>query len=291
LRQRIPCLAFIILVVGLGLFWRGTIIAYINPPPAVNVNPALLPVVVSQGQSDPSLTPARHDVIATVPRPATEQYSGTVIPILMYHEVTSGPNSLYVPADRFREQIQYLAQSGYRTVTMAQAREMLQNNKIPAKTVVLTFDDGYESVLTKAWPIMQEYGFTGTTYVCATFIGRSNYLTLDQIKQLQAEGMEIGSHTNNHISLKEASYQLQVDEIAGSKRTLEEHLGAPCLSFCYPTGTYSDITPTLIKDAGYTSAVTVAYGHASPVSNPFLTPRVRVPGWITLDKFAQNIPK
>lgn len=293
MKKIVSYLCALIITIGLAFFFQDSIIAYTSSPSVTLGDPTPQLVVTSQSQYEPvNPSPVRHnDASPAAAAPLAQNYTGTVIPILMYHEVTSGPNSLYVPVGKFREQMQYLAKSGYHTVTMAQAREMLRDKKIPAKTIVLTFDDGYTSFFTQAWPIMQEYGFTGTVYVCTSFFDRSNYLTIDQIKQLAAAGIEIGSHTRNHISLKEAGYDQQVKEIMVSKQVLEENLGIPCLSFCYPTGTYSDITPTIIKDAGYTSAVTVAYGHASPASNPFLTPRVRVPGWITLDKFAQNIPK
>jgi len=287
------CIFGLVVITVLAFFFQDGLIPVINSPAAVTTDLMPRPAEAGQTADDKyASSPGRSkDTISAVPVPAAAEYTGTIIPILMYHEVTSGPNNLYVPVERFREQMRYLAESGYRTVTMAQAEEMLRDKKMPAKTIVLTFDDGYTSVFNQAWPIMQEYGFTGTVYVCTSFIGRSNYISLDQIKQLQSAGIEIGSHTKNHISLKEASYEQQVREIMGSKQMLEENLGVPCRSFCYPTGTYSDITPTIVKEAGYTSAVTVAYGHAAPASNPFLTPRVRVPGWITLDKFAQNIPK
>ena len=292
LKKLRPYMLSLVIITVLTFVFHDSLVSVIDHPSAATDSIAQ-PAEAGQTPDNkyPSSPGRPNDTILAAPVPAVEKYTGTVIPILMYHEVTSGPNSLYVPVERFREQMRYLAESGYRTVTMAQAEEMLRDKKIPAKTIVLTFDDGYTSVFNQAWPIMQEYGFTGTVYVCTSFIGRTNYLSLDQIKELQSAGIEIGSHTKNHISLKEASYEQQVKEIMGSKQVLEENLGVPCRSFCYPTGTYSDITPTIVREAGYTSAVTVAYGHAAPASNPFLTPRVRVPGWITLDKFAQNIPK
>lgn len=292
LKKLSPYMLSLVIITLLAFFFHDSLASVVNTPVAVPTD--LVPQSAEAGQTPdkyPSSLGRSNETIPAAPVPAAEKHTGTVIPILMYHEVRSGPNSLYVPAERFREQMRYLAESGYRTVTMAQAEDLLRDKKIPVKTVVLTFDDGYTSFCTQAWPIMQEYGFTGTVYVCTSFIGRSNYLTLEQLKALQAAGAEIGSHSCNHISLKEASYEQQVQEILTSKQLLEANLGLPCRSFCYPTGTYSDITPTIVKDAGYTSAVTVAYGHAMPAGNPFLTPRVRVPGWITLDKFAQNIPK
>ncbi len=220
--------------------------------------------------------------------PPPIEYTGTSIPVLMYHEIGTGPNSLYVPIEKFRAQMNYLYNSGYHTVTMANAQEMLVNEKIPAKTVALTFDDGYNSVYTRALPIMQEFGFTGTVYVCTDFSGRDNYLTWEEMKTLQTAGIEIGSHTKNHIDLQTASTERQTNEIFGSKQALEEILGVPVRSFCYPTGTYNETTPQLVKVAGYTSAVTVANGQATSKNNYYLIPRVRVPGWSSLEQFSNS---
>lgn len=216
------------------------------------------------------------------------EYTGTSIPILMYHEIGIGPNSLYLSAEKFRAQMNYLYNSGYHPVTMANAQEMLINEKIPAKTVVLTFDDGYSSIYTQAWPIMQEFGFTGTVFVCTDFSGRANHLTWGEIKTLQHSGIEIGSHTKNHIDLQTASTERQTNEISGSKKDLEEILGVPVRSFCYPSGTYNENTPQLVKVAGYTSAVTVVYGQATSKNNFYLIPRIRVPGWSTLEQFSNS---
>ncbi|MEA4925282.1 MAG: polysaccharide deacetylase family protein [Syntrophomonadaceae bacterium] len=222
--------------------------------------------------------------------PVDNNSGATAIAILMYHVIGNGPNSLFVPADSFEAQMNYLFQKGYHTVTMAEVEKMLVSGCIPAKTVALTFDDGYSSVYTTAWPILQKYGFTGTIYVCSSFPGRPNYLSWEEIKSLQAGGMEIGSHTRNHPDLKTASIAMQREEVIGAKKILEEQLGITVNSFCYPSGAYNEDTLAIVKEAGYTSAVTVAYGCASPQNNIYLLPRIRVPGWITLDKFAKSLP-
>lgn len=222
------------------------------------------------------------------PPPPPMEYTGTSIPILMYHEIGTGSNSLYVSVERFRNQMQYLSDNGYHTATMSEAQEMLANKKIPAKTVVLTFDDGYASFYQQAWPIMKEFAFTGTVYVVTELLDRSNYLTWEEIKTLTKAGIEIGSHTKQHLDLKVSSNEDQKLEIGNSKKLLEEKLKISVKSFCYPSGAYGENTPQLVKEAGYTSAVTVAHGIATPEDNPFLIPRVRVPGWATLDQFAAS---
>ena len=211
------------------------------------------------------------------------------IPILMYHEIGDGPSSLYVSVNSFRAQMHYLQANDYKVVTMAQAREMLANNQIPPKAVVITFDDGYVSVFNKAWPILQEYGFTATVYVCSSFPGLYNYLTWDNIKVLHAGGIEIGSHSHTHPALTAVSGTALTQEIVGSKQILEQKLGTKITSFCYPTGAYNEQTPIIIKNAGYTSAVTVKFGKATPKDNLYLLPRIRVFKADKLTSFSRNI--
>lgn len=214
------------------------------------------------------------------------EYTGTSIPIFMYHEIGTSSNILYVSAENFRAQMKYLSDNGYHTATMSAAQEMLANKKIPAKTVVLTFDDGYASFYKQAWPIMKEFDFTGTVYVVTEFLDRSNYLTWEETKTLTNAGIEIGSHTKHHLDLKAISIDDQKLEISNSKKLLEEKLNISVKSFCYPSGAHSEITPQLVKEAGYTSAVIVSYGLATPEDNQFLIPRVRVHGWTNLNQFA-----
>ncbi len=211
------------------------------------------------------------------------------IPILMYHEIGDGPSSLYVSVNSFRAQMHYLQSNDYKVVTMAQAQEMLANNQIPPKAVVITFDDGYVSVYTKAWPILQEYGFPATVYVCSSFPGLYNYLTWDNIKELHSGGIEIGSHSHTHPALTAVSGTALTREIVGSKQILEEKLGTKIHSFCYPTGAYNEQTPALIKNAGYTSAVTVNFRRATPKDDLYLLPRIRVFKADKLTSFARNI--
>jgi peptidoglycan/xylan/chitin deacetylase (PgdA/CDA1 family) len=211
------------------------------------------------------------------------------IPILMYHEIGDGPNALYVSEKNFRAQMHYLRSNGYKIVTMAEAHQMLVSKQIPAKVVVITFDDGYVSVYNRAWPVLQEYGFSATVYVCSSFPGLYNYLTWDHIKVLHSGGVEIGSHSHTHPSLTTVSQTALAQEIAGSKQILEEKLGAKIDSFCYPCGAYNEQTPVVIKNAGYTSAVTVNFRKATSQDNSYLLPRIRVFKADSLGTFSKNI--
>ncbi|PKM76154.1 MAG: hypothetical protein CVU90_13975 [Firmicutes bacterium HGW-Firmicutes-15] len=223
------------------------------------------------------------------PPSAKPQVKNLSIPILMYHEIGDGPSSLYVSENNFRAQMHYLRSNGYTIVTMNQAREMLVNKQIPPKVAVITFDDGYVSIYNRAWPILEECAFPATVYVCSSFPGLYNYLTWDHIKLLHSGGVEIGSHSHTHPALTAVNPTALTQEISGSKQILEQKLGTKVYSFCYPTGAYNENTPKVIKNAGYTSAVTVKFGKATSQNDLYLLPRIRVFKADTISTFAKNI--
>jgi peptidoglycan/xylan/chitin deacetylase (PgdA/CDA1 family) len=93
---------------------------------------------------------------------------------------------------------------------------------------------------------------------------------------MHSGGIEVGSHTQSHPALTTLTPARITQEIAGSKQVLEEKTGDTVKSFCYPTGAYNQYTPLAVKEAGYTSAVTVVYRKATPQDDPYILPRIRV---------------
>lgn len=208
----------------------------------------------------------------------------------MYHEIGDGPNTLFVSVNSFRTQMEYLKVHGYRTITMAQAHEMLESGNIPPKTVAITFDDGYATFYKDALPILQEYNFTATVYVISSYPGLyPNYMTWEQILAVQQRGIEIGSHTQTHPALTTVSVERLRSEIAGSKHVLEEKTGVNIGSFCYPTGAVDQNVAAAAKQAGYSSAVTTVFRNATPYDDPYLIPRDRISRLATMTNFAQYL--
>lgn len=211
------------------------------------------------------------------------------VPILMYHEIGDGPNNLYVRESEFREQMKYLKEHNYRVVAMAEGVRMMQNHEIMDKTVILTFDDGYESFLTKAWPVLREHKFSATVYVIAYYAGVEDYLTWDQMSMLRADWIEIGSHTETHPALPRISRSHCYEEINGSKSLIEACLQVPCQSFCYPGGFFNHEVAEAVQKAGYLSAVTTQYGRASLKQNMYQLPRIRIPRGMSINAFAKSL--
>lgn len=198
--------------------------------------------------------------------------------ILMYHYVRNVDANadplgyrLSVHENELDNQIQLLQSLGYHTMTMAD----LAAGKGDSRSVVMTFDDGYEDFYTTAYPIFKKYGWTATLYIITNKIG-GNYMTWDQIRELQAAGFEIGDHTLDHFALNTLSVEQQRHQIIDSKHDLEQQLGRPVTAFCYPSGRYNADTIQIVKDAGYTSATTTVPGLVRVGSDPFLYQRVRM---------------
>lgn len=103
---------------------------------------------------------------------------------------------------------------------------------------IITFDDGYKTVLTKAYPYLKAKGLTGICFVVTDWIGQEGRLTWDDLKFLQEEGWEIGSHTMTHPDLTKISAAMAEIEIAGSKRALMQHSIIP-KAFAYPYNFYT----------------------------------------------------
>lgn len=223
------------------------------------------------------------------PPPAVPAKPVPYLRILMYHEIGDGPNGLFVSVKNFEEQMKYLHENGYCGITLAEGKALLEGRGAAAdgKPVILTFDDGYASFMNHAYPVLTKYGFKATVFIIVNRTGTPNYLTWEQIGNIAACGMEIGSHTKNHPSLPALSAAALDDETAGSKAVLEEKLGQSVASFCYPAGEYNQQVVDAVRRAGYQQAVTVKYGWATPKNAPLEIPRIRISRYLAFDKFVE----
>lgn len=212
------------------------------------------------------------------------------IPILMYHVIGDGPNSLYVSVTDFRAQMEYLERSGYQAVTMQQVYEALAKGApLPRRAVAITFDDGYESHYSAAFAILKQHHFLGTFYVITSFIGRQGYLSAGQILEMDRAGMEIDAHTRTHVDLTTLSPDRLTAEVAGSKDDLERLLGHEVSGFCYPAGRFTDAVVKAVAAAGYRDATTTELGLTAPGADVLRLPRVRVFRGESLQAFVRSL--
>jgi peptidoglycan/xylan/chitin deacetylase (PgdA/CDA1 family)/Tfp pilus assembly protein PilF len=189
------------------------------------------------------------------------------IPILMYHEISNFNNQWSVTPENFKNQMRFLNENGYKTCSMTQLHEFLKRDQtLDNKYIVITFDDGRESVHTNALPILKQFNFTATLYLVPSWIEKigipqeesySNFLNWQQIKELQQEGFEMGSHSHSHANLTKID-DLQ-SELLLAQQAIKTNLGSKVEHFCYPYGKYNQ---TILPEINqyYLTSVTVNKG-------------------------------
>lgn len=181
------------------------------------------------------------------------------MPILMYHHIRdfNDPNdkigaNLSVSPEKFAKQLNLIKSEGYTTITFND----LDTGKIPTKPIILTFDDGYKNFYQNAYPELKKREMVGTVFVIVNDIGKNEYMNEKEIKEVSSNGIEIGSHTLSHPDLSKSPSNKAQEEISNSKKTLESLIGNDIISFCYPSGKFSEETVKSVKEAGYKYAVT-----------------------------------
>lgn len=219
------------------------------------------------------------------------------IPVLMYHGIgnVAGIAHPYFETKTspvvFARQMQYLRDSCYKPVDLDQAVTMLRSGKCPERTVVITFDDGFRDFYTHAMPILQQHRFPSTMFVVSSFTGSGSgtecfagrdLMSWNEIREVAALGVQIGSHTVSHPRLYSLSPAAITMELQESKQTIEEKLGRTVTSLSYPyafpeqDNGFKKWLRTCMTEAGYSSGVTTVVGSAAPLSNHYLLPRIPV---------------
>ncbi|MFZ2024877.1 MAG: polysaccharide deacetylase family protein [Microgenomates group bacterium] len=212
------------------------------------------------------------------------------IPILLYHYVEYVEDkgdtirqSLNITPYTFDKQLQTLVDAGYTFLTAKDLGELFDGKitKLPEKSVLITFDDGYRDFYTDVYPILQKYNAKATVYVIAGFVYHRNYMTEAQLKEIAASGLvDVGAHTVHHVGLTNADKKTEKKEVEESKKILEDILGTSVVSFAYPDGSYDDYAIQAVRDAGFTTAVSTKPGIENGIINRYALFRLRSGGRI-----------
>lgn len=207
--------------------------------------------------------------------------------ILFYHRISDDRDELAVSPHDFRRHLDYLAFEGYRVVDVLEAADLLDGGDPPARTIGLSFDDGYLDVAEQALPLLAERGFRATVFVAPAVIdGWATFdwydrqpplLAWDEIVDLDREGtLRFEAHSLTHpnlLTLRDAAAQ---EEIAGSKVALEARLRRPVLAFSYPSGLFGLRERGLVAAAGYRVAVSCEPGTNSRGTDRLSLRRVQI---------------
>jgi peptidoglycan/xylan/chitin deacetylase (PgdA/CDA1 family) len=218
------------------------------------------------------------------------------VPILLYHYIRINPVArdgegfrLSVTPSNFAQQMALLNADGVHTASLDEVMQALAGGPpLPTRSVVLTFDDGHDDFAYRAVPVLQSYGFTATSFVVPGFLGKSSYMTLDQLHAVVSAGMTIGAHTMHHVDLAGVSPAVAADEIIRSRTVLQQLSGQPVADFAYPYGIFTSRVVAMVRQAGFTDASTTEWGTRHYASQPFLLRRIEVGGYDTLSSFAQK---
>jgi len=210
----------------------------------------------------------------------------------MYHHILPVPsNFIAISPATFDTQMKYMHDNGWHSISIAQLQAFVETGKrLPSKPVLITFDDGRMNQITYGVPILKKYGFTATFFVVQKWINsRSSYFMHEpQLKQLQADGFDLESHTTNHMMLyrfhskstgKFESYTSMKARMWTSTNGMRVWMdstfgGQPVAALAYPGGGNDTFTWQLVQEAGYHMAFTTNTGYITyKGQNAFALPR------------------
>jgi len=213
------------------------------------------------------------------------------VTILMYHQVGDFPpmkahRSTYCHYKSFARQMAYLHWLGYKVIALEEALNgLFGGGSLPDRSVVLTFDDGYENFNEYAFPVLKRYGFAATVFLVSGLLGdKARWLEADgrlgarlmdgeTIRALARQRITFGAHTVNHVRLSKLEPERMREEIVRSKTELESVLDEEVRYFCYPYGDYSAAAVETVRQSGFDAALSCIRGDAKPSDDRFLLPR------------------
>jgi peptidoglycan/xylan/chitin deacetylase (PgdA/CDA1 family) len=218
-----------------------------------------------------------------------------ILAVLGFHKIGEPPAGqdqtwFYIPEETFTSYLSYLKENNWSVLDLAGLLEGLScPQRLPLRAALLTFDDGYQSMVDVALPRLKEFGFPAVLFVPTAFVGGVNAFdrgiepeericNWDALRALEAEGVAVQSHGVSHTRFSKLSLSEQEDELRQSKALLEAELGRQVTAFSYPYGKCGRdqvALHRLMKDCGYRAAFLFDNGpNRGPIQNPYLLNRV-----------------
>lgn len=227
------------------------------------------------------------------------------LPVILYHSVAPSRSKelfeYHVTPKQFEEQLGFLRDSGFKSINIEDCRNWYyESTPIPARSIMITFDDGYRDFLEYAWPLLKQYGFTANIFLVAGEIAQTNrwdhhygeskpLLTWAEIGRLQEEKVSFGSHSMTHPMLTKRSWKQIKKELYESKLLLEQGLSVPVTAFAYPYGEFNRRIQFLTGYKEYRLAFSCEPGKCTVLNSPLAIPRIEIERGDTLETFAGKI--
>lgn len=237
----------------------------------------------------PIPTPTPRPTATPVPAPVYR------VPVLMYHYISAVPADqasnrfavdLRVPPDLFEQHLSHLKSQGYTSISTPDLWNAINGKEsLPARPVVLTFDDGYADAYTNALPLLLKYGFRGTFFITCNLVGKPGYMSWDQVQALEAAGMDVESHAMDHWNMAALSGAKLSYEMNDSRAMLSSKIGRDVRFFAYPSGDYNAVAIQGAIAAGYYAAFAKSGGSSQSLDWAYALHRTRVSGYANLDTF------
>ena len=212
--------------------------------------------------------------------------------VLEYHQICpTVRQDIEVSLENFKKELDWLQNHGYHTLSMDRFLSCLNKQQpLPAKSVLITFDDGYEGVYTYALPELRQRFMHATLFLSTDDLGKVDKtdprMTLEQVKKISHDYLiDIGSHTVMHGHLSELSNTAQQNELQHSKAVLEQLTGKQCLSMAYPYGDFNQQVIANVKAAGYQVAFAGYNDDIASHLNRYTVPRIFAGRFIEKDNF------
>ncbi|MDQ2780345.1 MAG: polysaccharide deacetylase family protein [Pseudomonadota bacterium] len=224
------------------------------------------------------------------------------VPILCYHRFGSGNSKMTVSPDHFEAQLDWLARNDWRVLRLADLAPFLAGKQaLPPRSVVITIDDGYESVYRYAWPALKRHGFHATLFIYSDFIGARDGLSWAQLQEMAKSGVvDIQAHSRSHRNLvqrrageSEATYRRNVQtEVAQPRALLDRKLasaGVNIREFAYPYGDANDLVLDALQAQDYSMGLTVTPGGNPFYADPLMLRRTMIFGDHDLEDFKERL--
>lgn len=221
------------------------------------------------------------------------------VPILCYHRFGAKNSKLNVTPAAFEQQMDWLARNGYSVVTLERLARFLDGKEaLPAKSVVITIDDGYRSSYEIAYPILRKFGFPATVFLYTDFVGASDAMTWAQMKEMTASGLvSIQPHSKSHANLtqrlpgeSDARYRDRIRrEVNAPVSVLKDRLSEASFTFAYPYGDVNEYVVDLLVKDRVRQGVTVTAGGNPFYAYPYMLRRSMVFGNEDLEAFKSKL--
>ena len=221
------------------------------------------------------------------------------VPILCYHRLGPGSGKMVVSAANFAAQLDWLARNDYRVVPLKDLLGFLEGKQpLPRRAVVLTFDDGYNSIYRHAFPLLKKYGFAATVFVYTDFVGAGDALDWAQMQEMAASGLvDFQGHSKSHSNLiqrlageSDERYRERVEaEIRVPREVIRQRMQIPVTEYAYPYGDANELVLDTLARNGYQLAATVNPGGNPFFAQPFMLRRTMIYGDHDLGEFKAKL--